>query len=75
MKCAICRVGDTAEGLATFTYESAGRVVIIRGVPAQVCSTCGEAYYDEKTTANLLRDAKALINDGAEIAIRSYEAA
>jgi YgiT-type zinc finger domain-containing protein len=75
MKCAICRVGDTAEGLATFTYERDGRVVIIRNVPAQVCNTCSEAYYDEQTSGTLLREAKTLLDDGAEVAVISFQAA
>jgi hypothetical protein len=41
--------------------------MVVRGAPAQVCPICGEAYINEKITAELLK--------GAEVEIRQYVAA
>ncbi len=55
MKCALCRTGETRSGTTTETYETGGSVVVVRGVPAEVCQQCGEAYTDEDTTRQLER--------------------
>lgn len=53
MKCALCRTGETKPGKTTEAYEIGGTVVVVRGVPAQVCQQCGETYTDEATTRQL----------------------
>ena len=53
MKCVLCRTGETKPGKTTETYELGSAVVVVRGVPAQVCQQCGEAYTDEATTREL----------------------
>ena len=35
------------------TLEIAGTVVVVRGVPADVCQQCGETYTDETTTRQI----------------------
>ncbi len=49
--------------------------LVIKGVPAQVCANCGEAYVDEETTQALLRTAEQLAESGTEVEIREYVAA
>ena len=44
MECVICKNGSTAEGLATFTLERNGVIVVFKNVPAQVCKNCGDFY-------------------------------
>jgi len=53
MRCALCRTGETTPGKTTETYEIGGTVVVVRGVPAEVCQQCGETYTDEATTRRL----------------------
>lgn len=50
MKCVICKTGETAPSETTVTLEKGGKIVVFRGVPAEVCTTCGEAYVSEMTT-------------------------
>ena len=28
-------------------------IIIVKGVPAKVCTNCGEKYYDDETTENI----------------------
>ena len=59
--CPLCR-GDLAGGTTTFTADFGQGLVVVRRVPAQVCSQCGEAWIDDEVAVrieNLVRDAKA----------------
>ncbi len=57
MKCVICKTGETAEGTTTVTIERNGTVLILRGVPASVCQTRGEASVSGEVTDDTLRRA------------------
>ncbi len=50
MKCVECRIGETIEGTTPLTYTRAGSKlqVVVKGVPADVCGHCGEAYLSEE---------------------------
>ena len=55
--CAVC--GGTLEPQTiTSVKEFAGRVVIVRNVPALVCGQCGEKYYSPETVDRLLEAVK-----------------
>jgi YgiT-type zinc finger domain-containing protein len=41
MTCAICKVGETKPG-CTPILERAPTTLVVRGVPARICSNCGE---------------------------------
>lgn len=74
MKCALCRTGETEPGKTTETYELGSAVVVLRGVPADVCQQCGEAYTDEATTREIERIVDRARRAGA-IVIQEYQAA
>ena len=75
MKCVICQQGETLPGRATVTVERGGATVVVRGVPAEVCTNCGEEYVDERTTTTLLQTADAAAQAGVQVDIRDYVAA
>lgn len=75
MKCVICKNGETAEGFTTVPIEHDGMLLVMRGVPAQVCQNCGEAYIESTVTAEILRMAKEAQEQRVEIDIRNYHAA
>jgi YgiT-type zinc finger domain-containing protein len=75
MKCVICKHGATAPGETTITLERGGTTVVIKRVPAQVCSNCGEEYVGEETTARLLRVADEAVREGVQVDVREYVAA
>ncbi len=74
MKCALCRTGETKPGKTTETYEIGSAIVVLRGVPADVCQQCGEAYTDEATTRQLEKIVDQARRAGAVI-IQEYQAA
>lgn len=53
MKCVTCKNGETKPGRTTETYETGSALVIVRGIPAEVCGQCGETYTDSATTRRL----------------------
>jgi YgiT-type zinc finger domain-containing protein len=50
--CAFCR-GQTEERLITYTTEYKGRIVVVTGVPAEVCTQCGEKVYRPEVVERL----------------------
>jgi hypothetical protein len=54
--------------------ERGGLTLVVKGVPAQVCETCGEEYLDEETTARLLRDAERAAREGVQVEVRTFAA-
>lgn len=76
MNCAICKHGETQPGRVTIALDlPRGGTVVFQDVPAQVCDTCGERYFDETTTAHLLRLAKQTDSAGGGVEVRRYAAA
>ena len=75
MKCVICRQGETKVGKTTVTLERDKMTLVIKGVPASICSNCGEEYVDEKTTKQLLNLAEEATKVGVQVDVREYKAA
>lgn len=73
MKCVICKSGETETGATTLTLVRPLRelskdvTIVVKRVPAQVCSNCGEAYVDESTSAEVLRIAEQAIHAGTPV--------
>lgn len=51
--CIVCRGGEIGPGQTTLTVERGRMTLVLKGVPARVCASCGEAYFDEATTARV----------------------
>ena len=75
MTCVICKVGETKAGHATVTLERDLTTLVVRGVPAQICTNCGEEYIDEQAGEHLLTLVTRAAKGGVEIEVRQYEAA
>ncbi len=74
MNCVICKTGELAPGHATVTLEREGAIVIVKGVPAQVCQQCGEYYLDEETSSRLFAQAGRALEGNAELEVLRYAA-
>lgn len=72
MKCLICKKGSTEPGTTTVTLERDGLIMVVKGVHAQVCKNCGEAYVDEKVASELLISAEQAASAGVQVEIRQY---
>ncbi len=75
MKCIICKHGDTQPGHTTVTLVRGQTTVVLRGVPAQICDTCGEEYVDEDITVRLLSIAEQAVRSGVHVEVRDFIAA
>ena len=75
MKCVVCKKGETKLDKTTVTLDGDGSTVVFRGVPANVCTNCGEAYVDGAITARLLDFAETAVRSGIQVEIRHYSAA
>ena len=75
MKCPICRVGETAPGVATVTLERDELTLVVRGVPARVCANCGEEYVEEAAATRLQAAAEEAARSGVKVDVRDYVAA
>lgn len=72
MKCLICKHGITREGTTTVTFERDGMILVVKDVPAQVCTSCGEDYVDEQVTHEILVMAERMAKSGALVDVRRY---
>ena len=72
MKCGICKA-EMEEKKVTYTEDINQGVVVIRQVPAQVCTECGNTWYSGTVAAQLekLIDKFALSTD-AEVSVINY---
>ncbi|HZS76816.1 MAG TPA: type II toxin-antitoxin system MqsA family antitoxin [Ktedonobacteraceae bacterium] len=75
MKCIICKHGETEPGMVTLTLEQDEMTLVVKGVPAQVCSNCGEEYVDEEVTSQLLSIVEQAARTGVQVDIRKFIAA
>ncbi len=75
MKCVICKYGETSDGRTTLTVERGDMVLVLRGVPARVCTNCGEAYVSGEVTDEILRRAEEMRQQGVEIDVRRFAVA
>jgi YgiT-type zinc finger domain-containing protein len=75
MTCIACKNGLTAHGKVTVSIDKGTTVVVIRDVPAQICSTCGEEYIDPDTMRELERLVASAERAGLHIAVQHFKAA
>lgn len=74
MKCEICKVGETYSGFANVTLERGKSIIIIKQVPAEICSNCGEYYLNEVTTDSVLKKAEAVMQNKVELEVIQFAA-
>lgn len=64
MTCLICGQAETVDGFTIVTFERGELRLIMKGVPARVCPTCGEAYVEQAVAEHLLRFARQVSEAG-----------
>ena len=75
MECALCKVGTTENGKVTITLERDGAIVLIKDVPAEVCTNCGHYYLSEKITRIVMDKGNEAIKSGAELEVFKLQVA
>jgi len=72
MKCGICKA-DMEETTTTYTEDIGEGVVIIRHVPAQVCTECGNTWYSGSVAAELERIVDKFASSmGSEVSVINF---
>jgi YgiT-type zinc finger domain-containing protein len=52
-KCHVCGSQEIREKLVKETFEVEGKMVMIEGIPAQVCQRCGEVTFSSEVAENI----------------------
>ena len=73
VQCVICKKGTLHPKESSFMVEIGKSLIIFRHVPAQVCDTCGEVYFDEETSEKILNKASQIASSEVEVDIRDYK--
>ena len=72
MNCFMCK-GSMQDGFSNFTADLGKCIVIVKNVPSQICSQCGETSYTDETAKRLEEIVHALAEPvSTEIAVVSY---
>ena len=74
MRCILCKQGNTKSGMVTVTLQRGDTIVIIKGVPAQVCENCGEYYLNDEITERVLSMAEEAVKKNVEVGILRFAA-
>jgi YgiT-type zinc finger domain-containing protein len=73
--CPLCRQGELHAGLSDEAMTHEGMTLVVKEVPADICETCGEVYFDEAVTQRLLDLAREAAAAGVEVDVRKFVAA
>lgn len=74
MTCFICK-GTIEHKLTTFTVDLGHCIIIVKNVPSEVCSQCGEISYSHEVAVQLEKIVAAMKKSVTEVAIINYETA
>jgi len=72
MKCYFCK-GQMKDGTTTFMAEVDNCVIVIKNVPARVCSQCEEAIFSMETAKRIEEMVNSIKSTKTEIAIVNFE--
>lgn len=75
MNCPLCHNGVLAPGTADHVLSLDGTTLVVKDVPASICDTCGEPYFDAPVTQRLLDLARAAADEGVVVDVRRFVAA
>ena len=74
MNCPICKSGNMTSGHTSMTFERAGATVVVKGVPADICDNCGEAFVADEVARRVHEVARTELRKGVEIEVIHYAA-
>ncbi len=73
-KCPLCG-GEMRDGITTIPFLIGEKVVVIKDVPAEICSDCGEAYMKSSVVDRVESLPDRLEELHSEMSVVHYEAA
>ena len=75
MTCLACKHGTLKSGRTTVTVERDSTTIVIQGVPADVCDTCGEDYLEASIATAIEGVVERAVQSGVRFELREYAAA
>lgn len=72
MKCFMCK-GNLIDKPTTFLTDLGECIVIIKNVPSQVCTQCGEISYSNEVATELEKIIQLIRHSATEIAVINYD--
>lgn len=73
MTCFLCK-GQLEDRLTNFIADLGESIIIVRDVPSQVCSQCGEVSYSDEVARRLEEIVNEMRRQSMEIAVTRYSA-
>jgi YgiT-type zinc finger domain-containing protein len=65
--------GTVNDGFSTFTADKGDCIIVIRNIPSQICSQCGEASYSNAVVQQLEKIIQRIKESAStEVAIVNY---
>ena len=74
MICIVCKSGRTNPGTVTDSFRKGETLVVVKDIPADVCTQCGEPYIDGEVARALERLVDDAVRKGTEVQILRYAA-
>ena len=71
----ICQYVETEPGTTMVALIRDDTTIVIREVPAHICTICGEEYVDAESGRRLSQNAEQAVNEGLQVDVRHYQAA
>jgi len=71
MECFMCK-GKTEKKIVNYFLDLRNTMIIVKGVPADVCTQCGERYFDDEVMENLEKIINGLKQLSTEMSIVNY---
>jgi YgiT-type zinc finger domain-containing protein len=75
MNCPLCHQGALSPGTADHILSVDGTTLVVKDVPASICDTCGEPFFDAAVTQRLLDLARTAADEGVVVDVRRFVAA
>jgi YgiT-type zinc finger domain-containing protein len=72
MKCPVCKVGFLEQGHTVVTLSRGETTIVIKGVPGEVCDSCGEYTLSSDIAARVFAMADEAVKNGAEVEVRRF---
>lgn len=74
MNCVMCK-GKLIDGKVNHIVDINGHIIIIKNVPANICTQCGEYYINHKTALILEELIDKVLISNTEVTIINYPVA
>lgn len=73
-RCPLCG-GDMTEGATAIPFFIDEKIVVVKDVPAEICTDCGEAYMKSSVVGEIETILDRLADLNAEVSVIRYSAA